>query len=291
MKSPTLFVIGARGYVGGVLFARARSLGFAVGTSSSGGGGFLPLKLDAPSGFNYHSISAGDIVFLTAAVSAPDICARQYDYALAVNVAGTSSFIQHAMERGARIIFFSSDTVYGGRASEFDETAKCEPAGEYAEMKHMIEERFIGNPLFKTIRLSYIFSREDKFTRYLIGCLSRNEVADIFHPFFRAVVYREDVIDGVLRLAAQWDEFPDRVFNFGGPQLLSRIDMVNCIREEFCSSLRFNVTQPDDDFFKNRPRIIAMSSPQFSKILGRSPRTLGEAVRLDFGTALSQRSN
>jgi nucleoside-diphosphate-sugar epimerase len=182
------------------------------------------------------------------------------------------------------VVFFSSDTVYGERADGFDETAVCNPAGEYAEMKREVERRFSGNASFKAIRLSYVFSREDKFSRYLAGCAERNEEADLFHPFFRAIVHRDDVVEGALALVARWDEVPEQVINFGGPQVLSRVDFAECLREAHFNGLRFKVTEPGADFFKNRPRVIAMTSPVFARLLRRPPRTLREAARLEFAS-------
>lgn len=279
-----MLIVGALGYVGSALFASANKVGYAIGTSSSGSNDLLPLRLDAPAGFDYGKIRPGDAVLLTAAISAPDICAREHDRAWAVNVTGTSSFIQSVIDRGARVAFFSSDTVYGERETPFDETAACNPAGEYAEMKREVEHRFGGNASFKAIRLSYVFSREDKFSRYLAGCAERNEEADLFHPFFRAIVHRDDVVEGALALATRWDEVPEQVINFGGPQVLSRIDFAECLREVHLNGLRFKVTEPGADFFKNRPRVIAMTSPVFARLLGRPPRSLLEAARLEVGS-------
>lgn len=281
-NNSTFLVVGGRGYIGSALFARANKAGSAIGTSSSGGDDLLPLRLDAPAEFDYGKIRPGDVVLLTAAISAPDICAREHDRAWAVNVSGTSSFIQSVIDRGARVVFFSSDTVYGEREDPFDETAACNPAGEYAEMKREVEQRLSGNASFKAIRLSYVFSREDKFSRYLAGCAERNEEADLFHPFFRAIVHRDDVVEGALALAARWDEFPEQVINFGGPQVLSRIDFAECLRDTHLQDLRFKVTEPGADFFKNRPRVIAMTSPVFARLLGRSPHSLCEAARIEF---------
>ncbi len=58
-----------------------------------------------------------------------------------MNVTGTSNFIQSVIDRGARVVFFSRDTVYGEREDAFDESAVCNPAGEYAEMKREVEQR------------------------------------------------------------------------------------------------------------------------------------------------------
>ena len=63
-KKKTLFVIGANGYIGSALFASAKKMASVIGTSSSGGGGLLPLTLDKPNEFDFNMINAGDIFFL-----------------------------------------------------------------------------------------------------------------------------------------------------------------------------------------------------------------------------------
>ena len=280
--APKSIVVGVTGYIGRLLFEQAENTMVTLGTSSSGTNGLLPLCLDVVTSFDYGLILPGDVVFLTAAISAPDVCAREHDHAWAVNVTGTSEFIDKVISRGGRVVFFSSDTVYGECGDVFDETAKSNLAGEYAEMKAEVEKRFLGNPLFKSIRLSYVFSREDKFTKYLSGCAERGEEAELFHPFYLAIVYRNDVVEGALALAQRWDEFPQQVINFGGPDVLSRIDFAECFQRIALPSLRFRVTEPGDEFFKNKPRVIAMSSDILPKLLGRPSRILAEAARVEF---------
>lgn len=276
------FVIGGRGYVGAALYSSTQDGAIGFATASSESEGFLRLRLEMPGDFANLPISFGDVVFLTAAISSPDVCAREHDRAWAVNVTGTSEFVAKVISRGARVVFFSSDTVYGERDAAFDESVIINPAGEYAEMKAEVERRFLGNPLFKSIRLSYVFSREDKFTKYLSGCAERGEEADLFHPFYRAIVHRNDVVDGALALARRWDEFPQQVINFGGPEVFSRIDFAECLQRNALPSLRFRVTEPGDEFFKNRPRVIAMTSDILPKLLARPSRTLVEAARIEF---------
>jgi nucleoside-diphosphate-sugar epimerase len=277
-----VIIVGVSGYIGKSLYERTRLNDEVYGTSTSGGDGLLSLHLDAPDDFDYGIIEPSDAVLLTAAISAPDICAREHDRAWVVNVTGTSEFIAKVMARGGRIIFFSSDTVYGERSDAFDEQATCNPAGEYAAMKHEVEKKFLGNLLFKVIRLSYVFSREDKFTKYLSGCAERGEEAELFHPFYRAIVHRDDVVEGALALAQRWDEFPQQVINFGGPAVLSRIDFAETLKSNALPNLRFRVTEPGDEFFKNRPRVIAMSSNILTGLLGRAPRCLLEATQIEF---------
>ncbi len=277
-----VFVVGASGYIGALLLGRASEVSVATGTSSVGLDSVLRLRLDKPNDFDYGIVRSSDVVFLTAAISAPDICAREHERAWAVNVTGTSEFIAKVMARGGRVVFFSSDTVYGERADEFDELAPSHPAGEYAKMKHEVEKRFLDNPLFKTIRLSYVFSREDKFTKYLSGCTELKEEADIFHPFYRAIIHRDDVVEGAIALAQRWDEFPQAVINFGGPEVLARIEFAEILKESALPSLRYRVTEPDTAFFANRPRVIRMKSSFLESLLGRPVHTLRQSCEIEF---------
>lgn len=277
-------VVGATGYIGRRLLDRAGPL--ARGTTSKPGAGLLHLNLDEPGAFDYGRLDAGDTVFITAALSSPDVCERERDRAWNVNVTGTAAFIEKAIHRGARIIFFSSDTVYGEQNSPFTEKATSIPAGAYAEMKGSVETLFVTEDNFKSLRLSYVFSREDKFTQYLIDCSSRNIIADVFHPFLRAVVHRDDVISGAISLAERWAEIPDRVINFGGPQIVSRVDYAQALHNVCLPALRFTVTEPDAAFFHNRPRNIAMLSPIFTNLLGRPARSLREAACVEFADVL-----
>lgn len=277
-----IFVVGASGYIGASLY-QASSTEFEVyGTSSSKSGKMLDFNLGSPADFDYEAVGSNDIVFLAAAISAPDICAREYERARAVNVVGTSEFIRRIIARGARLVFFSSDTVYGEQDLVFDEKAEVRPAGEYAEMKYEVEKLFAGEPLFKSVRLSYVFSREDKFTKYLKDCAEKGEKAELFHPFYRAVVHRDDVVEGALALARRWNEFPCPVINFAGPDVVSRVEFAETLKSGSLPGLEYKVVEPDSEFFKNRPRIISMSSGLFCQLLGRPARSLKQAAEIEF---------
>jgi dTDP-4-dehydrorhamnose reductase len=277
-----LIIVGASGYIGSPLFTLAESYGEALGTSSRGSDVLMPFELSAPNGFNYGLIDRDDVVLVTAAISAPDVCARDHDRVWDINVTGTSSFISSVISRRARVIFFSSDTVYGERTDEFDETATCNPAGDYAVMKCEVEKRFRGDPSFKAIRLSYVFSKEDKFTRYLNGTVARDEEAEIFHPFYRAVVHRDDVVQGAISLAQRWDEFPQSVINFGGPDVIARTEFAETLRDSVLPALRIRKIEPEPAFFANRPRVIRMRSPLLEALLERPARSLREAAQREF---------
>ena len=128
-----------------------------------------------------------DFVVFLAAISSPDVCEKQYDFARAINVTGTAEFIENCIARGANVLFFSSDVVNGGTLPcSVDETYVGTPIGKYGEMKREIEQRFNGNPHFKVFRLSYVYSRQDKFSRYLDDCAAKGVCAEVFDALYRS---------------------------------------------------------------------------------------------------------
>lgn len=263
-----LVVVGATGQVGRRVLAA--SGGPAIGTSSRDVPGLLRLELREPDRFDYACLQPGDVTVLTAGVSSPDACARDPAGAAAVNVQGTARFMERALERGARVMFLSSDTVLGHGDAP------------YARMKREIEARFAQHPDVRAVRLSYVFSREDPFTAYLAACAARGAEADVFHPFYRAVVHREDVVAGILALAGRWQEFTEAAINFGGPQLLSRVEIVETLQRLALPRLRWRTVEPPPGFFDNRPPSIDMRSPLLGPLLGRPARALHEAIALEF---------
>jgi dTDP-4-dehydrorhamnose reductase len=283
IKKSKAFVVGASGYIGSQLLDKSSNFFSSFGTTSSlNSMGLLHLKLNNPLDFDYEIISSDDTIFLTAAISSPDTCEHKSEYAWSVNVSGTIKFISKVIERGARVIFFSSDTVYGERQCIFNETTSINPSGGYAQMKAEVENQFKDELLFKAIRLSYVFSRDDKFTKYLMGCHQQGVVAEIFHPFYRSIIHRDDVVDGAISLARFWGDYPQRIINFGGPEVLSRVDFAQQIKDGALTNLLYEVIEPAPEFFKNRPRTIAMSSDYLPLLLDRPPHTLTDAVRVEF---------
>ncbi len=276
-----LIVIGATGYIGAALMRSAVNDFAVVGTSSRPQRELLRLDLNAADDFGYLDLGTDDCICLTAAISSPDVCAREHERAWALNVTATSHFIARALDRGARVMFFSSDTVYGECVSQFDESAPIAPAGEYAAMKAAVERSFQGHAGFKAIRLSYVFSNDDKFTRYLRGCAERGETADVFDPFLRSIIHREDVLAGIAALARRWQEVPGQTVNFGGPELVSRVEFAQALQLAL-PGLTYKVTKPGPEFFVARPRAIHMTSPWLVTLLGRPLTCFRDAVSIEF---------
>ena len=287
----TLHIIGAKGNIGSRLVEKtegkynirkvvspARSHLFSVDSGYYG----LNLANDLSS-YDFYTLKEGDTVAFTAAISEPSVCAKQFDLAIKVNVESTGEFIQQALDRGCKVIFLSSDVVYGRVEDEFDESQSLDPLGVYAEMKAIVEKRFIGHSRFKVLRLSYNFFKNDRFTTYLRTCASEDTVADLFDPFGRSIVHRDDTVDAIISLYNNWDVCEEGVINCGGPETLSRVEFAEILSELVVQDLITKVTTPDAKFYEDRPAIIAMRSPLLEKVLGRPARSMRDAITMEFG--------
>jgi dTDP-4-dehydrorhamnose reductase len=281
-----LVVCGASGYVGRRLVGTARAQGLTVlAARRQAAAGELGLDLERGGEFDFDALAATDTLVVAAALSAPDACAQEPERAWRINVEGTSALMAGARRRGVRVIFLSSDTVYGEQPEPFDESRPARPVGVYATMKREVEVRFAADPDVKVLRLSYVFSAEDRFSQHVTAQARRGEAVEVFDPFVRACVHRDDVVDAIIGLARGWRQHDEPVFNVGGPLAITRERFVQALRETAWPTLRYRVVAPQPSFYLQRPARIVMTSPRLARLLGREARTLREAAALEFPTA------
>ena len=215
---------------------------------------------------DYAVLDDIDYVVFTAAISGPDQCAKEFDTCWEINVTGTSYFIREAIRRNCRILFFSSDAVFGDIPGKiYDEESETNAYTPYGKMKKAVEDEFKDNPLFKAIRLSYVASAKDKFYTYLLNCIRKNELADIFHPFYRNTTVVSDVVDIVTYFALHWDEYDHTFLNVAGKELVSRVRMADELNRFLGNKLKYTISMPGEEFFANRPRITQMKSLYMNK--------------------------
>jgi dTDP-4-dehydrorhamnose reductase len=142
----------------------------------TGGGGFLGANLivHAQSGYDLHALDQNpaalrrgnltwhaldlqdrtelqnlmfslkpDVVIHTAALSDIDFCEANPQKAEAVNVASTLHVAELCRRTGARLIFFSSDSVFDGRTGRYRETDAPAPLNQYARTKVKAEKGIV----------------------------------------------------------------------------------------------------------------------------------------------------
>lgn len=268
-------IVGKNGYIAKKLIKRGN---YKTISSSENSCSDLYLDLRESENFNYSIFDENSKVILLAAISSPDECNNNYEEAYNINVHGTKYFIQQAIIKGAKVLFFSSDVVYGNSTSKVDENSRTNPFGNYAKMKDDIEKSFKNEKNFKIFRLSYVLSKEDKYLSYLKSCVNNNEVAEVFHPFRRKVIFIEDVLEAIENILVKWDEFENQKFNICGEKDISRKDIADFYSNTIKDKLKYKIIQPDNKFWEARPKDINITSIYLEKLLGKKPTSIQNAI-------------
>lgn len=219
------------------------------------------LNLLSANEFEYSVLDDIDFIVFTAAISGPDKCANEFEWCWKINVEGTIYFIREAIKRKCRVLFFSSDAVFGDSPDGiYIENSITRASTPYGKMKKAVEDEFVSCALFKAIRLSYVASAKDKFIKYCLNCARNNETAEIFHPFYRNVVVISDVVKVVSFFLNEWENYEYSFLNVAGCELVSRIRIADELNRKINNQLEYIVTKPNINFFKNRPQITQMES-------------------------------
>ena len=261
-------IVGSSGYISKFLiqkFSELRDSVSLIKIGRSSDADFF-LDLNNANDFCFNVLNEVDYIIFTAAVSGPDLCAKEFDSCWNVNVTGTCFFIREALKRNRKVLFFSSDAVFGNNPQTiFDEFAETKASTPYGKMKKAVEDAFSDNTNFKCIRLSYVVSAKDKFTSYCLSCIKQSKQAEIFHPFYRSSITISDVISSVLYLMSNWSDYAPTFLNVGGDELISRVRIADEINRIFNGILDYKISIPSEEFFKNRPQITQMRSLYLKK--------------------------
>lgn len=279
-------IVGSSGYIAGFLLERfenekiiERVLKIDQNESAD-----AYLNLLEPEKFNYDQLDDIDFIVFTAAISGPDKCATDFDFCWKINVEGTKHFIKEAISRECKVLFFSSDAVFGDIPGEiYTEKSETKAKTPYGRMKKVVEDEFKDSPFFKAIRLSYVASAKDRFISFCLSCMESGETADLFHPFYRNVTVVSDVVDVVVWFANHWEEYSPFVLNVAGKELVSRVRMADELNRLFDNKLKYTITAPNENFYNNRPKITQMKSLYISKYGILEDNTFTEKIKKEFG--------
>ena len=149
-------VVGADGQIGRELLGRLRAAGRpAVGTSRRAGGVALHLDLAADSRA-WELPDRVAVAYLCAAVTSVDGCRRDPAGAAAVNVAGTLALADRLRDRGAHLVFLSTNLVFDGSRPHVPEDAAPAPRTAYGRQKAAAEADLLAAGGATVVRLTKV---------------------------------------------------------------------------------------------------------------------------------------
>lgn len=262
-KDLKVAIVGSSGYIAEFIlqrFEKEKEIESALRIDRNANADIY-LDLEEAEKFDYAILDNIDFVVFTAAISGPDKCAQDFNECWKINVIGTSYFIREAIRRKCKVLFFSSDAVFGNDQKKiYDELSPTEAQTPYGRMKKAVEDEFRNESRFKAIRLSYVASAKDRFITYCLNCMKNKEFANVFHPFYRNVIVVTDVVEVVIFFALHWDEYAPTFLNVAGKELVSRVRMIDEMNRLFDGRLKYTISMPGEEFFSNRSRITQMKS-------------------------------
>lgn len=261
-------IVGSSGYISGFLLKRFCAEPSIESVLKIDQTEEADVKLDLlqPEKFDYSVLKGIDYVIFTAAISGPDKCASDFEWCWSINVTGTKYFIEKALAYNCRVLFFSSDAVFGDIPGYvYNELSETKAETPYGRMKKEIEDVFKGNKNFKAIRLSYVTSAKDRFVSYCIECIKEKKNAEVFHPFYRNCITVSDVVNVVAWFVKNWETYEPFVLNVAGKELVSRVRIADELNRAFNNRLDYTIISPDKSFYANRPKTTQMKSLYLQK--------------------------
>ena len=172
-----------------------------------------------------------DVVIHCAAISNTRVCEEQPDFSEAVNWRGAVNVAKGSRDNGSRLLFMSSDQIYGGSRKkgpnkEYDEVS---PVNVYGIQKKQAEDEIMEIlPEAIGLRLSWMYDfpvRGLKSSPNLLTSLLRSMVQD--QPIrlsvndYRGITWVQEVVKNMEPAM----ELPGGIYNFGSESILSTYEI------------------------------------------------------------------
>jgi dTDP-4-dehydrorhamnose reductase len=161
-RQKRLLIVGASGFIGGVLFKHFSRIGFqTIGTQSASRRPDLLLfdlgsqRIGEVLPPEFLAGEAPPVACICAACASVEACGKDPVGSRAVNVSGTIQLIDDLAGRGCRIIFVSTSAVHDGKLAIYDESVPAHPINEYGRQKAEVERYVMSRlPDALVVRLS-----------------------------------------------------------------------------------------------------------------------------------------
>lgn len=226
MKS--MLVIGSEGYIGHHIANYFESLGWPVyctGLSESKRANYFCLDItDKEAVARIVQELHPQVVVQAAGLSSLALCEQNPARARAVNIDGNRNLIEAVkpLNDSCKLVFLSSDYVFEGEASFYDEESVRRPQTEYGRTK-VASEDDIRSALHNYIilRMSNVYGRGGNFYNFVNSDLALKQPVELFTDTY----YTPVSIDFLVRALKGLVEIDHTgVLHIGGPERLSRYE-------------------------------------------------------------------
>lgn len=199
-----------------------------------------------------------------------------------INVEGTKNVAEACQAEGKKLIYISTDFVFGGEKESYSEEDVPNPVNWYAQTKYEGEKIVQGlkTPWLIT-RIAYPyrtdFTKID-FVRAILGRLREGKSVAALTDHIFTPTFIDDI---AFALSALIDSNSQGIFHVVGSQSLTPFEAVNLIADEFGLDKSKISETTRSEFFNNRaprPFQLALKNDKIIK-LGVRMRTFEEGLR------------
>jgi dTDP-4-dehydrorhamnose reductase len=160
-----------------------------------------------------------------AAISQPNDCEREPEASRRVNVEATVNLAGLAADRGIPLVFTSTDLVFDGRHSPYNEKDPISPVNLYAEQKVAAETGIRArHPAASICRMSLMFGSPSpvshSFIQPFLEKMRAGESLRLFTDEFRTPLGARYAIEGLLLALRERVD----LLHLAGPERISRHD-------------------------------------------------------------------
>lgn len=188
-----------------------------------------------------------------------------------ITVDGAEAAARAASQLGARFLFTSTDLVFDGSGSNYNETMPAAPIMPYGSLKLEAESAVRDAcPTAVILRPALMAGESGVMLRPAYECsqLLRGLPVDLYTDEWRSPLHVDDVA------RACWDLVSldvSGVYHLGGPQRMTRFELgrIVCGMYQFDPGLLREARRPED-----RPRDVSLDSSRLVSLLGWKPRSL-----------------
>jgi dTDP-4-dehydrorhamnose reductase len=205
----------------------------------------------------------GDIFIFLGSFCNYNLCEKDPEFAYTVNVKGTDFLLESLLQRGVRVVFFSSAAVYGNSERPLDEDSNLNGKSVYAATKKYIEKKYIGNKDIKILRLSNIITPDDHFIQYIQSCELKNIPAEIYSGIITSPIGITDVSEIIMKLCTEWNSAP-QIMNLCGPDIAGKEEIAAIYKEYVKPGFQYIVVPPSKEYLDGRDTKIPVSPGRLS---------------------------
>jgi len=228
--------------------------------------------------------AAPDAIIHAAALIDVDLCEREPALAERINAEGARLIASLASERGARLVYCSTDMVFDGSKGMYREEDAAEPINHYGRTKLAGEgHSLLLCPGAVVARLSLLHGwgneEHQSFFEVMLQRVGRDEPVRLFTAQFRTPTCVGDVCRAVERILEKPE--CEGIYHIAGPERVNRYEFGLRAAEifGFPRELLIPVRMSDLREFIPRPADTSLDSRKAERELGLRFRGVAESLR------------